>query len=101
MKKQYLFLILFATCFAVFSGCAKKAEYKALIITGQNNHNWKVSSPILKMLLEQTGLFTALIVAVGNEFSISVASLDSAIPAVLVHIALYILPLSAMLAVNV
>lgn len=62
MKKQYLFLILFTACFAIFSGCAKKAEYKALIITGQNNHNWKVSSPILKMLLEQTGLFTAEIV---------------------------------------
>ncbi len=32
---------------------------KALIVTGQCNraHNWKVSSPILKQLLEETGLF--------------------------------------------
>ena len=31
---------------------------KALIVTGQNNHNWPVSAPILKTLLEDTGLFT-------------------------------------------
>jgi len=32
---------------------------KALIVTGQCNpsHNWKVSSPILKQLLKETGLF--------------------------------------------
>jgi len=34
------------------------AQYKALVVTGQNNHNWKASSPILKELLEQTGLFS-------------------------------------------
>jgi len=30
---------------------------KTLIITGQNNHDWKTSSPILKQILEDTGLF--------------------------------------------
>jgi HEAT repeat protein/type 1 glutamine amidotransferase len=30
---------------------------KALIVTGQNNHNWKVSSAVLKQVLEETGLF--------------------------------------------
>ncbi len=35
-----------------------EAKYKALIVTGQNNHNWKASFPILKQILEQTGLFT-------------------------------------------
>ncbi len=35
------------------------APYKALIITGQNNHNWQSSSPILKQILENSGLFTA------------------------------------------
>jgi HEAT repeat protein len=30
---------------------------KALIVTGQNNHDWKTSTPILKQILEDTGLF--------------------------------------------
>ena len=30
---------------------------RALIVDGQNNHNWKETTPILKRLLEETGLF--------------------------------------------
>ncbi|MHC4425169.1 MAG: family 16 glycoside hydrolase, partial [Planctomycetota bacterium] len=30
---------------------------KALIVDGQNNHNWKGTTPVLKSLLEETGLF--------------------------------------------
>ncbi len=30
---------------------------KTLIITGQNNHNWKASSPILEQILDESGLF--------------------------------------------
>ena len=30
---------------------------KALIVDGQNNHNWKGTTPVLKKLLEETGLF--------------------------------------------
>src|SRR5674476_620095 len=67
MKKQYLLIFLCAGLLAIFNSCQqgadqKSADYKALIVTGQNNHNWKASSPILKQLLEQTGLFTAEIV---------------------------------------
>ena len=32
--------------------------YKALIVTGQNGHDWKATTPVLKKILEQTGLFT-------------------------------------------
>ena len=32
--------------------------YKALIVTGQNGHNWKATTPVLEKLLDQTGLFT-------------------------------------------
>ena len=35
-----------------------RGPLKALIIDGQNNHDWKATTPILKSLLEQTGLFT-------------------------------------------
>ncbi len=36
---------------------ADQPQLKALIVTGQNNHNWQKSTPILRFLLEQTGLF--------------------------------------------
>ena len=39
------------------SGKSKKM-LKALIVDGQNNHNWKGTTPVLKRLLEETGLFT-------------------------------------------
>ncbi|MHC4618791.1 MAG: family 16 glycoside hydrolase [Planctomycetota bacterium] len=41
----------------VTSGPAEAAGLKALIVNGQNNHGWQRSSPILKQILEQTGLF--------------------------------------------
>jgi len=31
--------------------------YKALIVDGQNGHDWKGTTPVLKKLLEETGLF--------------------------------------------
>ncbi|MCH5374244.1 MAG: ThuA domain-containing protein [Planctomycetes bacterium] len=31
--------------------------HKALLVDGQNGHNWKETSPVLKRLLEETGLF--------------------------------------------
>lgn len=34
------------------------APYKALIVTGQNAHDWKSTTPVLVKLLEETGLFT-------------------------------------------
>ncbi|MHC4659264.1 MAG: HEAT repeat domain-containing protein [Planctomycetota bacterium] len=50
-------------CFApapkVSSASTNEASLKALIVTGQSNpwHRWEASSPILKQILEQTGLF--------------------------------------------
>ena len=32
--------------------------YKALIVDGQNSHDWKNTTPVLKKLLEDTGLFS-------------------------------------------
>jgi HEAT repeat protein len=34
-----------------------RKQLKALIVDGQNNHNWKGTTPVLKGLLEETGLF--------------------------------------------
>ncbi len=59
--------VLTAALFIVFclvlvrhtSAGADVAHLKALIVTGQSNpwHKWEISSPILKQLLQQTGLF--------------------------------------------
>ena len=42
----------------VMSAVAVAAPMKALIVDGQNAHNWKETTPILQKLLEETGLFT-------------------------------------------
>ena len=59
MKKQYLLFIIVAGLLTFFSACKNQAVYKTLIITGQNNHNWKASSPVLKEILDESGLFSA------------------------------------------
>jgi type 1 glutamine amidotransferase len=55
--KKYIFLILAAALLLVFTDGCKKAEYKALIVTGQNLHDWKSSYPVLKSILDESGLF--------------------------------------------
>jgi type 1 glutamine amidotransferase len=59
MKKQYLILTIVAGLLTFFSACKNESGYKTLIITGQNNHDWKTSSPILKQILDETGLFSS------------------------------------------
>lgn len=46
------FLILFAAAAALAA-----APKKALILDGRNNHDWRATTPVLKRLLEETGLF--------------------------------------------
>jgi type 1 glutamine amidotransferase len=59
MKKHYLLFIIAAGLLTFMPACKKETVYSTLIITGQNNHNWKASSPILKQLLDETGMFSA------------------------------------------
>jgi hypothetical protein len=59
MKKQYLLLIIISGLLTILSACKNESAYKTLIITGQNNHDWKTSSPILKQILDETGLFSS------------------------------------------
>ena len=66
MKKTYTILLLLAG-FLFFQSCQKKTAYRALIVTGQSNHNWAASAPILKILLDQTNLFTADIAKTPKE----------------------------------
>lgn len=70
--KKVVILLLITGVLAVFYSCKKQHAYSALIVTGQNNHNWKASSRVLKQLLDQTGLFSTEIIetpAAGKDMS--------------------------------
>jgi uncharacterized protein len=47
-----------ALAFASFAVQSLAAPMRALIIDGQNNHDWKATTPVLKQILEETTLFT-------------------------------------------
>lgn len=66
MKKRYSILLLITGFFLLLS-CQEKTAYRALLITGQSNHNWQASAPILKTILDQTKLFTTEIAQTPKE----------------------------------
>lgn len=55
--KIWAVLAVFAIA-ATFFSCTRQASLKALIVTGQNNHNWQKSSLYLKYILEKSNIFT-------------------------------------------
>lgn len=59
MKKQYLLLIVATVLLTFLAACNNESGSRTLIITGQNNHLWETSSPILKQILDETGLFSS------------------------------------------
>ncbi|MFN6071819.1 MAG: hypothetical protein ACK489_06060, partial [Bacteroidota bacterium] len=62
MKNNLVFL-LSVLCFSFFTLNASAVshsappKWKILIIDGQNNHKWAITTPIMKGYLEETGLF--------------------------------------------
>jgi len=47
-----------ALCAVLFAAAANAApKIRTLIVDGQNNHEWKSTTPVLKRLLEETGRF--------------------------------------------
>ena len=50
------------------------APLRALIIDGQNNHDWKATTPVLKQVLEATGLFTVEVATAPGENNASLAA---------------------------
>ncbi len=68
MKRLFL---LCAACLLAFPLLGAK-PIKALIVTGQNNHNWPVSHLMVQQILENSGLFTvdiAVTPPAGGDFS--------------------------------
>lgn len=62
MNRKNTLILLILTFFISFSSCRKENLSKVLIVTGQSEHNWKAGSPILKQILDETGLFSSQIV---------------------------------------
>jgi type 1 glutamine amidotransferase len=40
------------------AGATAAPKYKALVVDGQNGHKWQETTPVLKKILEDTGMFT-------------------------------------------
>ncbi|MDR3252187.1 MAG: ThuA domain-containing protein [Tannerella sp.] len=54
-----IFILTAIMSFIGLPACMQAGKpVKALIVTGQNNHNWKVSNVAIKQILENSGLFT-------------------------------------------
>jgi type 1 glutamine amidotransferase len=66
MKRQYILLLLAAILIAFLPSC-KKATIKTLIITGQSDSNCKVSSQAVKQILDETGIFSSIILTTPPE----------------------------------
>ncbi|MDP7254387.1 MAG: hypothetical protein QGF00_32620, partial [Planctomycetota bacterium] len=55
MRKVLLFIL--GAAIVLNTGEAQD-KIKVLIVDGQNNHNWKAMTPVMKAELEKTGMFT-------------------------------------------
>lgn len=55
MKRFSLFLLFFVLFAFVSFGASDEIE--VLILSGRNNHDWKKTTPKLKHIYEQSGLF--------------------------------------------
>jgi type 1 glutamine amidotransferase len=50
-------VLLFAFAMFLVASAGAKKPIKALLVTGQNNHNWQVSHLVIQRILENSGLF--------------------------------------------
>ena len=57
MKIKLLATLLYLPLLA----SAEDAKLKVLLLDGQNNHNWKATTPVLKEALESSGAFTVTV----------------------------------------
>ena len=56
-KLAILALTILTPMLLVTESSAKTKPLKALIVTGQNNHNWPVSHIALQLILQQSDMF--------------------------------------------
>src|SRR6266540_69676 len=66
-------VLMFGAALWVTQTAFGAAAMKVLIIDGQNNHDWKKTTPVLKKILEDTGLFQVEVLTTppkGGDFSV-------------------------------
>ena len=62
IRRFSLLLTTVAVVLALLASDSSAAEkLKLLIVDGQNNHNWKATTPVLKAFLEKSGRFTVTV----------------------------------------
>lgn len=61
MKNKYL-LFITSILIAFLTSCNNSEVIKTLIITGQGEHNWMVSSEAVKQILDETSLFSSKVI---------------------------------------
>lgn len=66
MKQIKVLLIFIFLCSVIFASAAEN-KAKILIVTGQNNHDWIHSTPVIKALLEETGRFEVTVSTTPSE----------------------------------
>ncbi len=59
MKIKIISILVVLSIALVNFSCSQDSTMDALILTGQNNHNWQRSSIALKSIIEKSGKFTA------------------------------------------
>ncbi len=73
MHRNIMMLIACGLIICGFTlGYGQEKVYKALVVDGQNNHQWQVTTPIIQATLESTGRFTvdvATAPAAGGDMS--------------------------------
>lgn len=81
MKQHFSLSWFLILILALFTGTASaRKPIKTLLITGQNNHNWKVSHQVIKEILENSGLFAvdfAITPEQGGDMSVFQPDFDS------------------------
>jgi hypothetical protein len=55
-------LMVVGACVLFALPAAGQGRIRVMLLDGQNNHNWQSTSPVLKKLLDETGLFDTTIV---------------------------------------
>jgi type 1 glutamine amidotransferase len=73
MRRVSLTILLgAAACASLMPAMFAATPIRTLIIDGQNNHDWKHTTPVLKKILEDTGLFQVDVITTppkGGDFS--------------------------------
>jgi len=62
MKSVFPALVILVTAILTAVSCSKPtAKLSVLVIDGQNNHKWDITTPVLKHILESSGVFTVTV----------------------------------------